>query len=92
VGPGNRPIRLTKDMDRQKYFAIIGADDTVRVVRASPDPDGRPSIKPERLSFDTFADRSAANGIGWRATSGNLLVTEVDRFGVTIIETRLQLR
>lgn len=44
-----------------------------------------------KVSFNAFADRSAANGIDWRATSGAMLVTEVDRFGATIIETRLQL-
>jgi hypothetical protein len=45
----------------------------------------------ETLTVEQFVSRSAANSLEWRDAGNGMLMTAVDRFGVTVIETRLQL-
>lgn len=45
----------------------------------------------EPLTVEQFESRSIANRIVWtKGKSAGVLTTTVDRYGVTIIETRLQ--
>jgi hypothetical protein len=73
-----------------KFLAIIQPDSTIKVVGSSPRPSHQPPIEP--LSVTEFVARSQANGIEWTEGRGNVLTTVADRFGATIIATRLQLR
>jgi hypothetical protein len=73
-----------------RYIAVIGADtDTVKVYRLTG---GARSGHPEALSIREFERRSAANRIVWRPAGERSLITDVDVYGVTIIETRFRLR
>jgi len=71
-----------------QFFAIIQPDSTIKVIGSSPRPPHQPPI--ETLTITEFVARSQANGIDWKEGTGNVLTTVVDRFGQTIIETRLQ--
>lgn len=72
-----------------KFIAVFGADQ-VKVYRLTRGE--RPSQSPEPLSIAEFERRSAANRIVWRPSGDRCLVTDVDRYGVTIMETRFQLQ
>lgn len=71
-----------------RYIAVFG-DDHVKVYRITGD---RPGQQPEALTITEFERRSAANRIVWRPAGERSLVTDVDIYARTIIETRFQLR
>lgn len=71
-----------------RFIAVVG-DETVTVYRLTG---GKRSGQPEPLSIREFERRSAANWIVWRPSGDRCLVTDVDVYGVTILETRFQLR
>lgn len=76
-------------VDLYRYLAIPQRCGGVRVIALQP----RFSRDPiETLTADQFIERSAVNGVKWIDTGAEMLTTTVDRHGVTIMESRFQIR
>lgn len=76
-------------MGLYRFLAIPQRSGGVRVIALQT----RISREPiETLTAEQFVERSAANWLEWRDAGNGMLTTTVDRYGITLMETRFQLR